>query len=433
MLPKEVEHVHVQLNEDPFLFCRQDPSTQAIFPTPQLMSSIELSDLQTLMGGSLALAIGTLACARSMFPARLDIPSPVLGGVLVALLVAALRAHAAIEVHFATSLSDLFLLMFFTTVGLSAKLTSLKAGGKPLLILCAVTVPMVVVQNLVGIGVALGFGAQPYCGMLVGSNSLVGGPGTAAAWAKEAQAVGLVNAPEVAVACATLAVVAGAVVAGPLNGWFVRRKKLGGSAAPSGAPWVDAKAPVTPKCLVLPIEQVMRTMMLIVGAVLIGDELSTHASSAGMVLPGFLTAMLGGVLITNLTDVFRPKFAFGPIERNGQVALHAFLAMYFANLKLWLIGAAVVPLAVNVALQILLAVFLAFVVLFRLLGRDYDAALTAGGIIGFGLSSMAVGMAPMDRSAARPGPSPKAFLPITLAGSFSMGRANAFLLLPMST
>ena len=397
------------------------------------MSSIELSERQTLMGGSLALAIGTLACARSKFPARLDIPTPVLGGVLVALLVTALLAHAAIEVHFATSLSDLFLLMFFTTVGLSAKLTSLKAGGKPLLILCAVTVPMVVVQNLVGIGVALGFGAQPYCGMLVGSNSLVGGPGTAAAWAKEAQAVGLVNAPEVAVACATLAVVAGAVVATPLNGWFVRRKKLGGSAAPSEVPWVDAKAPVTAKCLVLPIEQVMRTMMLIVGAVLIGDELSTHASSAGMVLPGFLTAMLGGVLITNLADVFRPKFAFGPIERNGQVALHAFLAMYFANLKLWLIGAAVVPLAVNVALQTLLAVFLAFVVLFRLLGRDYDAALTAGGIIGSGPSSMAVGMAPMDRSAARPGPSPKAFLPITLAGSFSMGRANAFLLLPMST
>jgi len=392
------------------------------------MRAIELNELQTLMCGLVALALGTLASARLRFLARLDIPSPVVGGVLVALCVAALRSQAQLEVQFATSLSDFFLLMFFTTVGLSAKLSALKAGGRPLVILCAVTVLMIVVQNLVGIAVALGFGAHPYYGLLMGSISLVGGPGTAAAWAKEAQAIGLVNAPEVAVAGATLAVVAGAVVAGPLTGWFVRRKKLTGSAEPSEAPWVDPEAEATrPGSVVLPIEQVMRTMMLIVGAVLIGESLNEWASRTGMVLPGFLTAMLGGVLITNLADAFRVKLAFGPIERNGQIALQAFLAMYLMSLKLWLIGAAIVPLAVNVALQIMLTAFIAFVVLFRLLGRDYDAALTAGGFIGFGLSSMAVGMATMDKLAERLGPSPKAFLLITLAGSFFVDLANAFL------
>ena len=393
------------------------------------MQSIALGELQTLAVGLAAAAIGTTVSRRVPFLGRLDIPAPVVGGVLVALLVTALRAYGQREIEFATRLSDIFLLMFFTTVGLSAKFTALKAGGRPLLILCAVTVVMIVVQNVVGVLVALAHGAHPYYGLLVGSVSLVGGPGTAAAWAKEAQAVGLVHAPEVAVAGATLAVVAGAIVAGPATGWLVRRHGLRGPSGPTDAPWVDpAAAAATPQVEAqVPIEQVMRTILLIVAAVLIGETLNIWARGAGMVLPGFLTAMLGGVLITNLADVFRLKLAFGPIERNGQLALQAFLAMYLMSLKLWSIGPAIGPLAVNITLQVVITVLIGFLVLFRLLGRDYDAALTVGGFIGFGLSSMAVGMATMDKVAQRLGPSPKAFLLITLAGSFFVDLANAFI------
>jgi ESS family glutamate:Na+ symporter len=101
--------------------------------------------------------------------------------------------------------------------------------------------------------------------------------------------------------------------------------------------------------------------------------------------------------------------------------------MYLMSLKLWLIGAALGPLLVNVIAQVVLTAAVAYCVLFRLLGRDYDAALTAGGFLGFGLSSMAVGMATMDKVAERLGPSPKAFLLITLAGSFFVDLANAFI------
>ena len=392
------------------------------------MHTLTLTELQTLASGLLAGAIGTLVCTRLKVLSRLDIPSPVVGGMLVALLVAALRGFAGIELEFATALSDFLLLMFFTTVGLSAKLSALKAGGKPLLILCAVTVLMIVAQNVLGILVALGFGAHPYYGMLVGSISLVGGPGTAAAWAKEAQAVGLVHAPEVAVAGATLAVIAGALVAGPITGWIVRREKLHGPANTGLAPWHAPEANGTEQPEpVIPVEQVMRTTLLIIVAVLIGETLNEWAQHADLVLPGFLTAMLGGVLITNLSDAFRVQLAFAPIERNGTIALQAFLAMYLMSLKLWAIGDAFAPLVVNVLLQIAITAAVAYFVLFRLLGRDYDAALTAGGFLGFGLSSMAVGMATMDKLAQRLGPSPKAFLLITLAGSFFVDLANAFI------
>ena len=137
--------------------------------------------------------------------------------------------------------------------------------------------------------------------------------------------------------------------------------------------------------------------------------------------------MFGGVLITNLADAFRLKLASAPIERNGQIALQAFLAMHLMSLKLWVIGAAITPLLVNVVAQIAVTTAVAYTVLFRVLGRDYDAALMVGGFIGLGLSSIAVGMATMEKLAQRLGPSPKAFLLITLAGSFFVDLANAFI------
>ena len=280
----------------------------------------------------------------------------------------------------------------------------------------------------------LAYGAHPFYGLLVGSISFVGGPGTAAAWAKQAQAVGLAAAPEVAVAGATLAVISGALVAGPLTGWLVKRHGLHGSRVAPDAPWLEQSPTAHPAPQ--PIEEAMRTLLLMIVAILTGETLNAWASTAGWVLPGFLTAMLSGVLITNLADASGARLDFRPIERNGEIALQAFLAMYLMSLKLWTIGSVIVPLAINVTLQIVITTLIAFLVLFRLLGRDYDAAMTAGGFIGFGLSSMAVGMATMDKVASRYGPAPKAFLLITLAGSFFVDLANAvivqaFLILPM--
>ena len=264
------------------------------------MHNVALTELQTFAAGLVALALGSALCRRLRIMERLDIPMPVIGGLLIALGIAALRRFAHLEILFASRISEFLLLMFFTAVGLSAKLSALKAGGKPLVILCAVTVVMIVAQNLVGVLVALAYGAHPFYGLLVGSISFVGGPGTAAAWAKQAQAVGLAAAPEVAVAGATLAVISGALVAGPLTGWLVKRHHLHGSRSASGAPWLEESPAAQPAAQ--PIDEAMRTLLLMIVAILAGEMLNAWASAAGWVLPGFLTAMLAGVLITNLAD-----------------------------------------------------------------------------------------------------------------------------------
>ena len=171
----------------------------------------------------------------------------------------------------------------------------------------------------------------------------------------------------------------------------------------------------------------MLVLLLIVVAVLAGDAVNQWARGAGVVLPGFLTAMLAGVVITNLGDAIGARIDFAPIERGGEIALQAFLVMYLMSLKLWTLGAAIGPLMANVAIQVVVTVRIAVLLLFRWLGRDYDAAVTIGGFLGFGLSSMPVAMATMDSVALRYGPSPKAFLLIALAGSFFVDLANAFI------
>jgi ESS family glutamate:Na+ symporter len=159
--------------------------------------------------------------------------------------------------------------------------------------------------------------------------------------------------------------------------------------------------------------------------VLIGEKLNEFARQAGFLLPGFLSAMIAGVVITNLADVFKYKLDFAPIERGGALALQLFLVMALMSTPLISVAAILFPLVINVAIQVVVTVAIAYFVLFRLLGRDYDAAVTSGGFLGFGLSSMPVAMATMDEIGKRYGPSPKAFLLITLAGSFFVDLANA--------
>ena len=392
-------------------------------------------DLYTLLLGLVALQVGIALCRHIPALARLDIPPPVVGGVVMSLVTSVAYFAGGVDITFATTLRDILLLVFFVTIGLSAKLSALRAGGRPLAILCAVTVLLLVVQNLTGLMMARLFGAHPFVGLIAGSISFVGGPGTAMAWAKEAEAVGVRRAPELAMAAATLAVISGALVSGPIASWLIRRRGLHGPPGAVEAPWLSPM-PNAPAPHAEPLENAMRALLLIFLAVALGERLNVWAEHVGLVLPGFLTAMLAGVAITNVADAAGVELEFAPIERNGEIALQVFLAISLMSLKLWTIGDAIPPLLTNVAAQVTVTTAVALLVLFPLLGRDYDAAVTAGGFLGFGLSSMPVAMATMEQVTSRFGPAPRAFLLITLAGSFFVDLANAmivkaFLALPV--
>jgi len=201
---------------------------------------IELGELATLIVGVAALLLGRYIRRSIPFLKRIDVPDAVVGASIVAVLCLLAEVLAGLRITFGSQLRDILLLVFFTTIGLSAKLGALRNGGRPLFILCAVTVLLLVLQNAAGIGVAMAWGAHPAYGLLAGSLSFVGGPGTALAWAKEMSAAGLQNAELVGVGSATLAVIAGALVAGPVTGWIVARHRLAGS------PTNEAQVPFAP-------------------------------------------------------------------------------------------------------------------------------------------------------------------------------------------
>jgi ESS family glutamate:Na+ symporter len=391
------------------------------------MWRIELGELQTLIIAIIALFVGKWVRRSIPMLSKVDIPNAVIGAAVVASLVLIGQLFFDIDVTFGSQTKDILLLVFFTSIGLSAKLHALKAGGKPLLILCLVTVIALAAQNLGGVALAIAWGAPPAFGVLIGSLSFVGGPGTAMAWASQLEAEGLANASLVGVGASTLAIVSGALVAGPVTGWIIRRHRLHGSAKPDDVTFAIPEEKTASDPDTGSIERLLASVLVISTSVLLGEKINDLGSFAGIVLPGFLSAMIAGVVITNLADLFQYKLDFVPIERGGAVALQLFLVTALMATPLISVAQIIVPLALNVVIQIGVTVAVAYFVLFRLLGRDYDAAVTVGGFLGFGLASMPVAIGTMDEVAKRYGPSPKAFLLITLAGSFFVDLANAFI------
>jgi len=400
---------------------------------------VELSALATLILALVTLFIGKGVRAGVPWLKRISLPDAVVGGLLVALLVLILHIALALDLRFDKAVRDLLLLIFFATIGLSAKLRMLATGGRPLLILCLAILLLIFLQNLVGAAVALAFGAHPFYGLLAGGLSFVGGPGTALAWAREAEAAGLEVAPAVGIGAATLATIAGALFAGPISGFLISRHGLRpADRSPSGISFAaDEQTPVAaPLAPMKGLEQILLTLLMVSVAVYLGEIINGWAAAGGVMLPGFLTAMLAGIALTNAADALRWPLDLQPIAMGGEIALNLFLAISLMSTPLLAIAAIIGPLLLNTAVQILLILAVAYFVVFRLLGRDYDAAVTTAGFLGFGLASMPVAMATMDEVARRYGPSPKAFLVITLAGAFFVDLANAsvaklFLLLPM--
>lgn len=393
------------------------------------------SEIVTLLIGLIALVAGNRVYRSIAAIQRLNIPAPVIGGLIVAAGTLCLYVGFDIEVKFARELRDVLLLFFFATIGLASRLAALQRGGLPLAYLCAAVVVLLLVQNAAGLLVVGAFGEHPFYGLLMGSASFVGGPGTAMAWAQEAHdRFGLVQAPEIGIAAATIAVVTGALVSGPVAGYLVVKHKLGGTARPGQVPWMTDTGDGAPRAAT--VDQVVAALLAIGLSVVLGQVANDWARTHDFVLPGFLTAMLAGVVLGNTLDAFRRPFDLEAIEHAGEVALQVFLVLSLMSLRLWTVSNTIWPLVINAAVQITLSCLVAIFLLFRWLGRDYDAAVTAGGFLGFGLSSMPVAMATMEQLASRYGPSPKAFLLITLCGSIFVDLANAliikaFLALPM--
>ena len=393
------------------------------------MTVIDVDSIELLAIAIMVLFIGVSLTQRSEFLAKNFIPPAVTGGLIAAALFWLLRDWLGVAFEFDMSLRDLLLLVFFSTVGLSVRFSTLKSGGKTLPLLVLAAAVFLFLQNAVGVGIAKLLGAEPVYGLMAGSISFAGGHGTAIAWGAEFEASGLEEASAIGLAFATFGLVAGGLIGGPIARQLIKRFSVQTGQADPSAPVVieseQAGAIGEPHAEKQWLFDVMTALFLLALCVSIGNVINHWVAGHGVKLPGFLTAMFVGIILNNATRALRRPAAAATVNRFGTVSLHLFLAMSMMTVELWTLGGALEAITLVLVAQVLLMTVFAMFVVFLLTGRDYDAVVIAAGFSGLGLGATPVAIANMTSVTSTYGPSPKAMLLVPLIGAFFIDLLNA--------
>jgi ESS family glutamate:Na+ symporter len=251
------------------------------------VTTVQLDLLFTILAAMVVLFAGRALIARSALLQRFSIPAPVVGGVLVAILLALLDGFGHVRVSFEMSLRDNLLLMFFTTVGLSADARMLAKGGPKLAIFLLVCAVFIVVQNVVGMAAAMAMDLHPIVGLLGGSITLTGGHGTGAAYgARFGDTMNVAGAMELTMACATAGLVLGSVLGGPLAEYLVRRYGL----SPAPAVTADHVGGDADEADAITTQSVLNTLFAILFALAAGKYLAGVVQGTGVIRRTFSSA-----------------------------------------------------------------------------------------------------------------------------------------------
>ena len=383
---------------------------------------ITVDCLTFLLISIFVLAIGILCTRHIPLLKNFNIPASVTGGLIGSSIVASINVFTSWHLQFDLSLRDNLLLIFFSTIGLAARFKYLKEGGQTLLAVIGVMVAFLFIQNTVGILVACLVGCPPIFGLLAGTIAFVGGHGTAITWGTLLENQGWTGALEFSLAAATLGLVVGGILAGPISRQLIHRYELKSQAHP------DETVAAIPASIPANLERMMGMVLMIATSLAIGLGLNNVISNWGMVLPQFLPIMIVAIVLINVLDLFDVTIDAATLTFWNDVSLQLFLVMSLMNLQLlsWLHTAG--PLLVILGIQTLCAAIFAYFIVFWAAGRDYDASVICAGFTGMVLGAIPVGMANMMTVTQRYGPSPKALLVIPLLGACCMDIANAIVI-----
>jgi ESS family glutamate:Na+ symporter len=394
-----------------------------------------LNELWTLVVALLTIALGTRVITTVPVLARYSVPPAVVGGFLVAVLLLVLQ-QLGWRFSFGTQTRSALLLVFFTTLGLSARLSSLRGGGAAVALMALAIALLAVGQNLVGAGVAWAFGEPASLAVFLGSAAFLGGHGTTAAWAGQELAASAKSGFDVGMACATLGLVAGGVLGSVVATRLLQRgARANGdqSDAPAyGEVTLHTAADAASFGLWTSSDRWLRQLMVL--GLTIGIALSWQSwlAGRGINVPPFLACLLSAVVFTNLADLFKHGVDLATADLVGTVALRLFLAMSLMSLDLLAVLKSAGLILSALVLQCALATVIA-VTLVRhaaALGSSgpqaaHEGAVAAGGFMGFGLGAMPVGLSVMQRITQQHGAAPRAFLVVTLSASLVQDLINA--------
>jgi ESS family glutamate:Na+ symporter len=383
----------------------------------------QLDIIQTLAIAVVVLIVGEFIRKRVKVLEHFCIPAPVIGGILFSIIALLGYTTQVFTFKFDDTLKNIFLITFFTTIGFTASLKLLKKGGAQVFIFLFLSMILVVIQNALGIGMAQLFGLHPYIGLAIGSTPLVGGPGTAAAFGPLLeQNGGASGAATVAMAAATFGLVVGSLTGGPIAKRLIDKHKLNKKEAKD-----ESALSLADQIRSLNGDSLLSSAIIIVIAMGLGSIISKYFVSLGLTFPPYIGGMLAAAIIRNVYDLLNKELVLEEIEIIGNISLSFFLSMALMSLKLWELANLALPMFAILAVQVIIMALFAYFVVFKVMGKDYEAAVVASGTCGFGLGSTANAMANMDTLTSKYAKkAPRAYFVVPLVGSLFIDFFNAF-------
>ncbi|MBI3189464.1 MAG: sodium/glutamate symporter [Ignavibacteriales bacterium] len=399
-------------------------------PTTEILT-LKLDIIQTLAIACVVYFLGMVLRRNLPILERLNIPSAVIGGLLFAALNLLLHDRF-LNLKFETATQPLFMVLFFTTIGVSASLPLLKKGGVQVLIFLIMSTVFCFVQNFVGMGISSLFGVHPLLGVMAGSVTLVGGPATGLAFAPLFEQAGLTGAGTLAITAATFGIVCGGILGGPVGTSLIKRYNLRASKSVSKSELQHELADESPTISV-EIERedsnLVMTIIIASAAMGLGSIVSYYFQSLGWTLPAYIGAMLVASIFRNVDDGTKwLKIDQQAMELIGTIALNIFLVVALMDLKLWELLHLAGPLTAILLAQVIVVVLFSLTFSFWVMGKDYESAVMASGFIGFVLGTTANAVANMKTLVGKYGAAPRAFLIVPMVGAFFIDFTNALII-----
>jgi ESS family glutamate:Na+ symporter len=383
----------------------------------------------TIIIAILVLFLGKGINKKVKFLRDFNIPEPVTGGVLASVVFGIIYWIWGIKFEFALDIRDTLLLVFFTTIGLSSKISTLIRGGKPLLILLVTAIGYLIIQNLTGVIIAGVTGLELPVGLLVGSISLSGGHGTAIAWSPIfVENYGISNAAEISIAGATFGLILGGIVGGPVAKFLINKYKLRSISHEPLTVGIENNL----EDVKIDYNTMLKSILLIAIAIGTGVQSNAILRSMGGKIPDFVACLFMGIILTNLLPVAFKKvswpFNTPSMALIADISLGLFLAISMMSLQLWTLIDLAGPVILLLVVQVIVIVLFGIFVIFRLMGKTYDAAVMVGGYLGLGLGATPTAIANMTAITEEFGSAPQAFIVVPLVGAFFIDIANVLII-----
>lgn len=382
------------------------------------ITSIVLNAVMTLALAGLLLLLGYYVRKKIPALAKYCIPAPVIGGFIFMFVTFAGHVTGAFQVKFTNIFQDYFMLAFFTTVGLGASLKLLKKGGLLLIVYWLCCGVISVFQNLIGIGVGTLVGVEAPYALLASAISMIGGHGAALSYGGDFVRMGYPHGTLVGAAAATFGLISAVLVGGPLGRSLIERYQL--KPEENQHNYDDIKSVNAATGGELTGLDIMTNVVAIIVCMAIGTQVSGAIGKLiGMSFPTYVGSMFTAVIVRNINDSLHLyKFSFPLVDGIGDVMLNLYLSLAMMTLALWDLSGLIGGLLIVLVCQVVFMVCAAYFVVFRILGKNYDAAVMCAGLCGHGLGATPSAIVNMTAVCERYGMSSRAFMIVPIVGAF---------------